>query len=67
MTDKQFEKLVEQLTSMNKKLNQILDAINIISSDTDTLRECLTETFDEKDKGNVWSIPAMLRHIANNQ
>ncbi len=67
MTDEQFEKLMKQLTAMNKKLNQILDAIDNISSDTDILRKCLTETFDEKEKGTVWSIPSILLSIANNQ
>ncbi len=67
MTDEQFEKLMKQLTAMNKTLNRILDVIDNISSDTDILRECLTETFDEKEKGTVWSIPAILRNIANNQ
>ena len=63
MTEEQFEKLMKQLREMNRRLSTITNAISEVKEDTDTLRMCLTETFNDEDRDNIYSLPMMLRII----
>ncbi len=61
MTDKQFEKLMEQLFTMNESLKQIANTLEDLNEDTSDL--CNGLVADPEDNDCIISVPSMLMQI----